>query len=259
MAVMKRPIRRTDPGHMSRICWKHINNNPGTPHASIAALMTFNQTDTRDDVQLLELSRKGDAEAFGQLVGKHYHSCVNLAASILRDRGEAEDEVQQAMWKAFEHLDQYLGEAEFFTWLLRIVVNQCRMLLRTKKRARFVRLSGGSEAGDDRPMELVSLAADPERQLVKREMLDVLRTEIRHIPPLLREVVVLRDVDGLPMPEVAARLGITVPAAKSRLLRARGELRARVMRRCGPVTPTLPLFAKQTLSAKAVPHPILAA
>jgi RNA polymerase sigma-70 factor, ECF subfamily len=193
--------------------------------------MTYDQTDTRDDIQLLEMSRMGDSDAFGQLVSRHYRSCLNLATSILGDRAEAEDEVQHAIWKAFEHLDQYRGDAEFFTWLVRIVVNQCRMLMRTKKRARFVSLNAGSETGEERPTELMSPSTDPERQLAKREMLEILRTEIRHIPPFLRQLVVLRDVHGLPIGEIAVRLGITVPAAKSRLLRARGELRARVVRR----------------------------
>src|SRR5689334_5314943 len=101
--------------------------------------MTFDQTDTRDDLQLLEMARIGDSDAFGQLVGRHYRSCIHLATAILGDRAEAEDEVQQAIWKAFDHLDQYHGDAEFFVWLLRIVVNQCRMLMRAKKRAYFVR------------------------------------------------------------------------------------------------------------------------
>jgi RNA polymerase sigma-70 factor (ECF subfamily) len=216
--------------------------------------MTFNESDTRNDVQLLELSRKGDSDAFGQLVSRHYLSCVNLATSILRDRTEAEDEVQQALRKAFEHLDQYLGEAEFYIWLLRIVANECRMLIRTRKRASFVYFNSGCDAPESRSMEPLSPTADPEYQLINGEMIDVLQTEIRRIPPLMRQVVLLRDVEGLRMPEVANRLGITVPAAKSRLLRARCELRARLIRRCGPAKHMMPLSGKQTLPARAVQH-----
>ncbi|HEY7304969.1 MAG TPA: sigma-70 family RNA polymerase sigma factor [Bryobacteraceae bacterium] len=190
-------------------------------------------SDAQSDFQLIQLSRQGDREAFGELVKRHYGSCVNLATYILRNRAEAEDEVQQAFWKAFEHLDQYLGEAEFCTWLLRIVVNECRMLMRDKKRARFLYIDAGHSGSGGRQVEPHSPGADPEYDAVKCEMIEMLRTEMRRIPPLFRKVILLRDMEGLPMPEVADRLGITVPAAKSRLLRARNELRGRVMRRCG--------------------------
>ena len=216
--------------------------------------MRLDARDTRSDLQLLKLSRNGDRDAFGQLARKHYRSCVNVATSILRDRTEAEDKVQQALWKAFEHIDQYLGEAEFFTWLARIVANECRMLLRSKKRARFVYLSSGHNATEDRRPELLSPEADPEYQALECEMIDVLKTEIAHIPPLFRKVILLRDVEELSMPEVAQRLGITVSAAKSRLLRARIELRRRVTLRFEPARHMMPLLSGRTLPARHVQH-----
>jgi RNA polymerase sigma-70 factor (ECF subfamily) len=159
----------------------------------------------------------------------------------LRDRVDAQDEVQKACCKAFEHLDQYQGGAEFMTWLLRIVSNQCLMLIRVRRRARFLYLD--TDMGPERtgPLELRSIADDPERALLGNELSDVLHAEIRRIPPLLRSVLVLRDVHELPMPDVAARLKITIPAAKSRLFRARIELRERVIRRWGGVEPSFPL------------------
>jgi len=97
---------------------------------------------------------------------------------------------------------------------------------------------------------LLSSAADPEYQVVKCEMIDVLNTEIRHIPPLFREVILLRDVNELPMPEVAFRLGITVSAAKSRLLRARNELRRRVTSRFGTARHMMPIPDQISRSSK---------
>ena len=214
--------------------------------------MRLDAKDTRSDLQLLKLSRSGDPDAFGQLARKHYRSCVNVATSILRNRTEAEDEVQKALSKAFEHLDQYLGDAEFFTWLVRIVVNECRMLIRAKKRVRILYLSDGN-ASEDRRSELLSSAADPEYQAVKCEMIEVLNAEIRHIPPLFREVILLRDVNELPMSDVAYRLGITVSAAKSRLLRARNELRRRVTSRLGPARHMMPVPDPINRSSKTSP------
>lgn len=187
---------------------------------------------TCSDAELVEQARQGSQEAFGTLIDRHYRTCVNIATFILHERGDAQDEVQKACCKAFEHLDQYHGDAEFLTWLLRIVTNQCLMLIRIRRRARFLYIDAESDRDKSSPTELPTVAADPEHELMDHEMVDVLRKEIRRIPPLLRNVLVLRDVQELPMPEVAARLRITVPAAKSRLLRARIELRERVRRHC---------------------------
>jgi len=193
--------------------------------------MNFQKTDARSDLRLVRLSRKGDRNAFGELARRYYRDCLNFAKYMLQSRSEADDVVQQAFWKAFEHLDQCLKETEFFRWLLRIVVNECYAVMRTKKRRKFLYLDG-QNTSEARPLELVSLASDPEHELIKREMMEVLRTEIGRIPPLFRNVILLRDIEQRPMPQVADYLGITVAAAKSRLLRARRELRTRVVRQC---------------------------
>ena len=214
-------------------------------------MTSSDQTETLDNLQLLALSRKGDRNAFGELVSRHRRGCLSLATFILQNRAEAEDEVQKALWKAFERLDQYLGEGDFCAWLLRIVINECRMLMRTRKRARFLYLDAGHKASNIESLALLSSAADPEHELVRREMSDVLQAEILRIPPLFRKVILLRDIQGLSMPQVANHLGITIPAAKSRLLRARNELRGRVERRCGTAKHILPLSSKQTLPARS--------
>ena len=186
----------------------------------------------QSDLALVNDAQAGNGEAFGELLARHYRNCVNIASLILRDRAEAQDEVQMACWKAFKHLDQYHGDAPFLTWLIRIVVNQCLMLVRVRKRTRFVYLDAGRVDGA-RPVQLPTLAADPEEDVMEKELRELLDREIRHLPPLLRTVLVLRDVDELPMRNVAKQLRITVGAAKSRLLRARVELKDRVIRRYG--------------------------
>ena len=213
--------------------------------------MTLDPTDTRSDLELLGAARKGDQRAFGQLAAKYYHNCVRVATSILRDPSDAEDEVQQALRKAFQHVDQYLGQADFVVWLLHIVVNECRMSLRYKKRAQahFVYLTDSRE---HRQRELPSQTNDPEHETIVEDMVQVLRREIRRVPPFLREVLLLRDIDGCPLPEIAGRLGITVPAAKSRLMRARAELRKRMMDRFGLCRHTMPFRAVAIPSARAV-------
>src|SRR6476659_9344280 len=103
------------------------------------------------DLQFVTLAKQGDREAFDELIRRHRSRCVNLAASILRNRGEAEEETQNACWKAFKHIDQFQGEAEFSTWLLRIVQNQCLMLLRQRRQAQFVQLDDRSPEGGNEP------------------------------------------------------------------------------------------------------------
>ena len=99
------------------------------------------------------------------------------------------------------------------------------MRLRQTRRARFLYLDDALVGEDRTTMELVDHGRGPESELGSKELAGLLKNEIRRIPPLLRTVFVLRDVDELPMPQVAERLGISVAAAKSRLLRARLELR----------------------------------
>ena len=179
------------------------------------------------DDQLVTRSQAGDQVAFAELVRRHQPGCMKLSLSILRDKSDAEDEVQNALWKAYEHIGQFQQDAKFSTWLTRIVVNQCLMRLRQTRRARFCYID--ETLGEDAmTMELPDLQPSPEAAATESELGQVLQTEVNRIPPLLRNVFMLRDMQELPMPEVAHRLGISVAAAKSRLLRARMELRQRL-------------------------------
>ncbi|WP_180538855.1 sigma-70 family RNA polymerase sigma factor [Nevskia soli] len=193
--------------------------------------------DPLDESELVQAAQAGDESAFAELTRRHYSSSFKLAVSILRDHHEAEDEVQNAYWKAFQHIRQFQQDAKFSTWMTRIVVNQCLMRLRQTRRTKFLFLDDvliGEERGT---MELVDRGETPEATLGSKELDALLRTEIKRIPPLLRNVFVLRDVDQLPMTEVAGRLGISVAAAKSRLLRARIELKSRLKKHCGRLGP----------------------
>jgi len=188
---------------------------------------------TWPDDQLVVQAQAGDDRAFAELVRRHQASCLKLAISILRDRSDAEDEVQNALWKAFEHIGQFNQDAKFSTWLTRIVVNQCLMRLRQTKRAKLLYLEDAVNTEEQISLDLPDTRETPEQQVGKAEVARVLDAEIRRIPPLLRHVFLLRDVQQLPMPEVAQRLGISVAAAKSRLLRARIELRSRLQKHEG--------------------------
>jgi RNA polymerase sigma-70 factor (ECF subfamily) len=189
------------------------------------------------DDALVERCRQGDQPAFEELMRRYQTPAMKVAMSIMRDHQDAEDEVQNAFWKAYEHIGQFNREAKFSTWLTRIVVNQCLMHLRKDRRARFTYIDDTVSSEDQLTLELPDTRQSPEQALGKVEVGDVLYAEIRRTPPLLRNVFLLRDIEQRPMPEVAKILGISVAAAKSRLLRARAELRHRLRKHYGVIGP----------------------
>jgi RNA polymerase sigma-70 factor (ECF subfamily) len=192
--------------------------------------------DLSDD-ELLTLAQQRDEAAFAELMRRNSSSSFKLALSILKDRQDAEDEVQNSYWNAWRYLGQFQRGSKFSTWMSRIVINHCLMRLRKARRASFLYLDEGAEGGEVRVMELPDRRPTHEAELAGREMSALLHREIRRLPPLLRDVLVLRDVDELSMAEVARRLEISVEAAKSRLLRARLELRRRLEKHAGLMKP----------------------
>lgn len=180
---------------------------------------------------LVAAARNGDMAAFGELIERHRNDCLRRAMLMVHNRGDAEDEVQNAFWKAYQRLDQYRGDGSFSAWLSRIVENQCLMRLREQRYLHFVCLD--QSADNHRGMELVGQSANPEDDLGLKEVAQLLRREVLRIPPLLRHAIILRDLDQMNMNDVAVQLGVSLPAAKSRLMRAREELRSRIRKHCG--------------------------
>ncbi len=185
----------------------------------------------QSDEALIAAAKHGNSEAFGELVERHRKSCLKRAMTMMRNHNDAEDEVQTAFWKAFQRLDQFRSQGSFAAWLGRIVENQCLMRIRQSRNTRFEYLDEPRDS--DVRIELVCPSADPEDQVGRAEVVKLMRREVSGIPPVLRHVVLLRDLNQMPMPDVAARLGISIPATKSRLMRARTELRSRIVRHCG--------------------------
>src|SRR5215472_3886642 len=95
---------------------------------------------------LVAAAKQGDTEAFGELIQRHRKTCLKRAMMMIRNRSDAEDEVQNAFWKAFQRLDQFRGEGSFAAWLGRIVENQCLMRIRESKSSRFVYLDEANDS-----------------------------------------------------------------------------------------------------------------
>jgi len=190
-------------------------------------------TQDLSDDELLTLAQDGEEGAFAELMRRTSSSSFKLALSILKDRQDAEDEVQNSYWNAWRYLRRFQRDSKFSTWISRIVINQCLMRLRKARKASFLFLDEGADEGNGGVMELPDREPTPEAELGGKEMSAVLHREIRRMPPILRTVLVLRDLEELPMDDVAARLGISLVAAKSRLMRARAELQQRLEKQFG--------------------------
>lgn len=182
------------------------------------------------DNELITRCERGERDAFGELAARHQTLAFRTAFFLLRNEEDARDQVQNAFCKAFEHLGQFRRDAKFSTWLARIVANQCLMQLRRTRRAKVVSIDSLSTRTETVTLELRDQRKSAEAELQSAQTATMVRREIRRIPPILRNVFLLREVQERPMPAIAEELGISVNAAKSRLLRARVELRNRLQR-----------------------------
>jgi RNA polymerase sigma-70 factor (ECF subfamily) len=183
------------------------------------------------DEDLIALAQQRNEAAFTELMRRNSNSSFRLALSILKDTQDAEDEVQNSYLSAWRSIERFKGESRFSTWMTRIVTNQCLMRLRSLRRSKIVYMDHDKAGQDQQPlMQLADQTDSVELTLGNTELSGVVRREIAKLPPLLRDVLVLRDLDLLPTEEVANRLGISAAAVKSRALRARAELRERMER-----------------------------
>jgi RNA polymerase sigma-70 factor (ECF subfamily) len=184
-----------------------------------------------DEAALVARTRSGDTDAFGELVMRYENKIYRLAKNITQNDQDAEDVLQDAFLKAFEHLDTFQGNSKFYTWLVRIAVNEALMRLRKRKGDRSVPLDEPIDTGEEMVNREIAVWADnPEQQYSRDEYQDILNQAVESLKPDFRIVFTLRDIEELSTEETAEALGISIPAVKSRLLRARLALREKLTR-----------------------------
>ena len=182
-----------------------------------------------DETKLVDAARGGDVGAFEQLVKRYDRNVFRIAQHITQNREDAEDVVQDAFLKAFQNLGQFQGQSKFYTWLVRIAVNEALMRLRRRRPERMVSIDEDVKTEEDSiPREIADWSPNPEQLYNQGELKEILQKTIQGLPPSFRTVFILRDVEGLSTEETADALGLSVPAVKSRLLRARLQLRERL-------------------------------
>jgi len=184
-----------------------------------------------DEQELVARARQGDTASFSVLLRRYEGKIFRLAMNITQNREDAEDVLQESFLKAYEHLDQFLGNSKFYTWIVRIAVNQALMKLRKRRSDRAVSLDEQIDTGEDTVVrEIAAWDPDPEQRYSREELHTILSSVIDELAPIYRTVFTLRDVDGLSTEETAEALDLSVPAVKSRLLRARLQLRDKLTR-----------------------------
>jgi RNA polymerase sigma-70 factor (ECF subfamily) len=184
-----------------------------------------------DEAALVERARSGDQQAFGDLVTQYERKVYRLAMNITRNEEDAEDVLQEAFLKAYGHLDRFKGDSKFYTWLVRIAVNEALMKLRQRKGDRTVPLDEPVDTGEETMVREIAVWGDnPEQQYSKEEIQNILSEAVDSLKPDFRTVFTLRDIEEMSTEETAEILGISVPAVKSRLLRARLALREKLTR-----------------------------
>ncbi|SPE39426.1 RNA polymerase sigma factor [Candidatus Sulfopaludibacter sp. SbA3] len=193
--------------------------------------MTVSSQASVDESLLVAQARDGETRAFGELVRRYESKIFRLAQHITQNREDAEDVLQETFMKAYEHLDQFQGNSKFYTWIVRIAVNQALMKLRRRKNDKSVSIDETIDTGEDTIVrEIAAWEENPEQKFSREELGEVLDTAIQSLEPLYRSVFVLRDIEELSTEETAETLNLSVPAVKSRLLRARLQLREKLTR-----------------------------
>ncbi|HEY6442719.1 MAG TPA: sigma-70 family RNA polymerase sigma factor [Candidatus Acidoferrales bacterium] len=181
-----------------------------------------------DEPILVAAAKSGDISAFETLVGRYERKIFRLTQNITQNREDAEDAMQEAFLKAFQHLGEFQGNSRFYTWLVRIAVNQALMKLR-KRRPNVVSLDEEIDTGEDMmPREVEDWGPSPQQRYEQTELSEILGKVIGELDSPFRIVFQLRDIEEMSTEETAEALGLSVPAVKSRLLRARLKLRQKL-------------------------------
>lgn len=180
----------------------------------------------KDESVLVSESKAGDYAAFEELVNRYERKIYRLGMNITGNREDAEDVLQDTFLKAFEHLPEFRQDSRFYTWIVRIAVNEALMKLRKRRSSKEVSMEDSEDnEGEVTVREFADWKPNPEQQLAQSELENILMNAVKSLPPSFRTVFYLRDVEGLSTEETAQMLDLSAGAVKARLFRARIRLR----------------------------------
>ena len=184
---------------------------------------TFDKGLLDPDSSLVAQVKAGNNEPFAELVRRHTRRVFGTLAGMLGNADDARDSTQDVFLKAFQNIARFQGRSKFSTWITSIAVNTGMELLRQRKPTES--LDDSNDESNFRPRQIQSWVEDPEQQLAKAQINDLVRQGVRRLPEKYRIAILLRDINQIPTEEVAAALDLSVPALKARVLRGRLMLR----------------------------------
>jgi len=201
-------------------------------------------TESRNEVEMIALILGGQTHLFHDLIRPYERSVYAMALSFLHNEADAEDVAQEAFLKAYRKLGSFRGESRFSTWLITITLNEARGRLRRMKGRTMESLDEPpDEHGGNSPALLRDWREIPSEVLERQEVRQLLQEAVNALPPLYREIVMLRDVEELNIAEAAEVLQVTTATIKVRLHRARIMLQK-------TLAPHLKTMTAQTKSKK---------
>jgi RNA polymerase sigma factor (sigma-70 family) len=180
---------------------------------------------TREEERtLIELARAGDAGAFESLVLTHQKQVYNLALRMVGNEEDALDMSQEAFLRAYTSLEHFRGDSKFSVWLYRLTSNLCIDFIRSRKRRSAVSLGYTDENGEDQELEIPDLRFSPETELEKKELRRQVAAGLETLSPEYRQILILREINGLSYEEIGQALSLEAGTVKSRIFRARKRL-----------------------------------
>jgi RNA polymerase sigma factor (sigma-70 family) len=178
-----------------------------------------------NDELLVSAARSGDVIAFNELYARHARKVLPRIYSITKNREDAEDVLQEAAMRAFLHIKSFEGRSSFLSWLTRIAINSALMVLRKRRSTEISIEQMSDDECSSRPWEPCDNTETPEAHYARCERETLLMTAIQRLPFIFREIIELQRTDEYSTTQIAEELGISLSAAKSRLMRARKSLR----------------------------------
>jgi RNA polymerase sigma-70 factor (ECF subfamily) len=166
----------------------------------------------------------GDTNAFEELVLEYEKKVYNVALRMVNNQEDAEDITQEAFIKAYNSLSSFRGDSKFSVWLTRIVSNMCLDLIRSRGRRPTISLSVEDEEGESMELEIADIRQSPETIMEQQLTKDSVRRGLKQLPDEYREILLLREIQGLSYEEISAALDLEVGTVKSRIYRGRKKL-----------------------------------
>ena len=177
-----------------------------------------------EELEIIVKVRSGDADAFEALVLEHQNKVYSLALRMVGNEEDARDMAQEAFIRAFNSLGSFRGESKFSVWLYRLTSNICIDFLRGRAKRRMVSLSWEDEDGDEGELEIPDERFSPEAGLERSELREAVRRGLEQLTPEYREILLLREINGLSYDEIGRALNLEEGTVKSRIFRARKKL-----------------------------------